>query len=385
MRLFDVTRFLALVISIAFCFSTNAAGADYPRLLWSISDDELTAALGAVIDVAVDTDGTVYLLDAQVNNVRRITVDGRELPPLGRKGEGPGEFDLPTVIAAIPNGGVIVVQEFHRPAVGLLADGRAADAPDLNVIRERFGMTSFGAARYDATGRLIVTAVTTERKYDPMRPTQDLGNGLSVFAIKRGDRQPTVLFTNSESLGDKNTVRFWKDRNNFYALRSWDIDATGRVVYADPDGKYTVQIGHPADGPSTRVPLAPAPGDEEALSKLAKSARVPLERYYRIVDVRWIASDRFLIKPTAAMPTKELRQDGTVEFFNLQGTSLGRRVIPSNYDRDADSFFIRGSTLVIIRSGKLTIDAWLTVKPKPGPQQAEDEEIVVEAYDLTPQ
>jgi hypothetical protein len=266
----------------------------------------------------------------------------------------------------------------------MLESGEPSAAPDLDVIRGLFGATVFlGAARCDEMGRLMVAATTAERPYDPARPDAGLGIAWSVFRIRRGDVQPTVLFTNSPVLGDEHTVRY--DKNiGFFPLRSWDVSAAGRLIYADPNGGYRVLIGHPADGRVESRGLTPAPGDEEAVAKRAKAEGRSPERYPRIADVQWITEDCFLIKPVAAATGDTLWQTGVVELFDLKGSSLGRRTVSCGYDPEQDSLFLRGSVVVVIRGGRSAFLAWTGTRPGTSTARRDDE-IVVDAYDLAPQ
>jgi hypothetical protein len=333
--------------------------------------------------VSVDSEKTVYLLDRQVKEVRRITAAGDELPPLGREGEGPGEFIHAALIAGVPSGGCVVVQDFYAPAVCFLPGGHPCPAPDLALIRDLFGTTLFMAtARSDEKGRLLVVATTTRIPYDKTRPDQDLGDAISVFRIQPGDKKPTVLFTNSSELGDEHTVRFAEI--GFYPIRSWDVHASGRLIYADPEGRSSVMIGHPADGPVETVDLPAAAGDEAEIARRAKASNLEPDSYPRIVDVRWIGDDRFLVKPIAADPGVTIPQTGVVELFDLTGSSLGRRTLVCDFDPESDTLFLRGSIIVIIRSGKSALLA--SFRTKPGePEVQFTDEIIVEAYDLTPQ
>ena len=351
--------------------------------MWRISDDDLAAPLGAIVDAGVDGRRTVYLLDSQVKEVRRIGVDGSELSPLGREGEGPGEMMHPALVAGLHGGGCVVVQHFHGPAVCLLEDGRSRTAPDLDLVRDLFGMTVFmGTARSDVRGRLLLVATTTERSYDPARPDAELGSAMSVFRITPGDARPDMLFTNSPALGDDRTVRYRGDIG-FFPLRSWDVGATGRLIYADPDGGYRVLIGHPADGRVESLELAPAPGDEEAITRRARAERHSADTYPRIADVQWVTEEFFLIKPIAAAVGDKLWQTGVFELFDLNGVSFGRRATSFDYNPDQDLLFLRGSIMVVIRSGKSAYLASIGVKLDAATAQPDDE-IVVEAYDVMP-
>lgn len=312
--------------------------------------------------------------------VRRIAVDGSELPPLGRQGEGPGEFIHPRLLAAAPGGGCVVVQDFHAPAVCLTAAGKACPPPDLGLIRTRFEVTVFmGTARLDEEGRLIAVASTTEQPYDPVSPNADRDKAISVFRFKPGDTAPTVLFSDCAALCDGSSVKFRKDVG-YYSMRCWDADAAGRLIYADPNGSYRVFIGHPADGKSVVVELQEAESDDRDLERRAKAMKCPMESVPRIADVQWVGRDRFLVKPTAAASGPRMWQSGIVEVFDLAGNSYGRRVLAGDYDPEYDALFLRGRVLVIIRGGMSLLMSSLQIAPKE--TGTPPDMIAVEAYDL---
>ena len=62
---------------------------------------------GSVRAIAVDVDHNVYVLDGQARHVRVFDSAGTYVETLGRRGEGPGEFQVPIGIA-ISNGRVLV-------------------------------------------------------------------------------------------------------------------------------------------------------------------------------------------------------------------------------------------------------------------------------------
>ena len=63
---------------------------------------------GRIRSVAVNDDGTVYVLDQQAQHVRVFDSLGVYLETLGRRGEGPGEFTRAEAIAVLPDGRLIV-------------------------------------------------------------------------------------------------------------------------------------------------------------------------------------------------------------------------------------------------------------------------------------
>ena len=63
---------------------------------------------GRIWSIAVNDDGTVYVLDQQAQHVRVFDSLGVYLETLGRRGEGPGEFSRAEAIAVLPDRRLIV-------------------------------------------------------------------------------------------------------------------------------------------------------------------------------------------------------------------------------------------------------------------------------------
>jgi len=61
------------------------------------------APLGRIADIALDSKGRIYVLDAGFTTVRRYLADGTHDTDLGREGEAPGEFYSPRAIAVSPD------------------------------------------------------------------------------------------------------------------------------------------------------------------------------------------------------------------------------------------------------------------------------------------
>lgn len=377
---------LAVVELVLGLFVAGAAlAADYPSLLWTVSDDTLVVPFGAIADVAIGSDGVVFLLDTQNMAVRRIAPNGAELPSLGRGGEGPGEFLHPRLVTAYPGGGCLVIQDFYAPATCLTPDDKPCVGPDLSLVRAGFGVTQFlGCARSDDAGRLLVTAMTADYLPDPKKSAADVPTAWSVFRIGPRDLAPTILFSNRPELCGESTVSV-SEHIGHYTLRCWDVDGSGRLIYADPVGRYRVIIGHPADGESRVIDLPPMGADERALERLAKSTGRPLREVPRIADVQWLNDGCFLVKPMATVtePTNSL--GGTVELFDSSGKSLGRRAVHIDYDPARDAFFLRSRVLVIIKGGRSAMEVSLGLKSSPGNAPSGDfasDVIRVHAYNL---
>ena len=86
-----------------------------------------TAAKGPETDVISDRKDNLYLLDAQLREIKVYNPDGEHLRTIGRDGEGPGEFRMAFNLLLLPNGNIGVLQTFPSKIVGLTPGGDPAD------------------------------------------------------------------------------------------------------------------------------------------------------------------------------------------------------------------------------------------------------------------
>lgn len=93
--------------------------------LWRIggySDGE-GELFGVITQITADADGSVYLLDQQLSEVKVFSAAGEYLRTIGREGEGPGEFRFPQDLFLMPDGTVGVLQLAPGRIVLLTSDG----------------------------------------------------------------------------------------------------------------------------------------------------------------------------------------------------------------------------------------------------------------------
>jgi hypothetical protein len=72
---------------------------------------------GDVTSVAVRRNGNILVLDAQARAVREFDSTGRYLRTLGRRGQGPGEFERPMAVRVDPAGRTLVLDWNRRMTV----------------------------------------------------------------------------------------------------------------------------------------------------------------------------------------------------------------------------------------------------------------------------
>lgn len=85
-------------------------------------DEEM---LGAVVGLAVDTTGNIYVYDRQAPALRKYGPDGRFLLTFGRRGQGPGEYaNSDGGLAVLPDGRVVLRDPGNARYSLWHADGR---------------------------------------------------------------------------------------------------------------------------------------------------------------------------------------------------------------------------------------------------------------------
>lgn len=229
--------------------------------LWRVGgDDEDSVLFGVITKALIDDQNTIYLLDSQLAQVQVFSADGTYLRTIGGRGEGPGEFNLPTDIVFLPNGNLGIIDAFPGRVQEMTLDGTPVRSwipgrPDgigagggRVVLYNCFGNgndlvmtgqdistnTSTGMqertyfiARYDAEGRERVRYNASLRTWDFGRITVDealidyvwsrcglMPDGRVVVNIPRTDYQLSVF--NSDGSLDRIIERPYDswDRNN---------------------------------------------------------------------------------------------------------------------------------------------------------------------------
>lgn len=85
--------------------------------------DDPDQIFGVISQVRVDGDGNAYLLDSQLNEVRKFSPGGEFIEVLGREGEGPGEFRNPNGLMRLPNGNWGIMQTAPGRIAQISPDG----------------------------------------------------------------------------------------------------------------------------------------------------------------------------------------------------------------------------------------------------------------------
>jgi hypothetical protein len=212
-------------------------------------------------------------------------------------------------------------------------------------------MTSFFGARMDSMGRLIVTVLTATIPHGANDSAGNLKSGWSIVRFSPEGRAPTTLFTDHQNPDDPASLSFAPYGPSF-TTRAWDVDPTGRIIFADPRGQNRVGIGHPADGDTRVVDLPEYAGDPDNLREFSRSIGRSWKDVPRVAAVYSIDGKRFIVKPTACIRSPAEVENLKFELFDYDGNSYGRHALDCDYDPAFDGMFVTKGTLIVVKGGK---------------------------------
>jgi hypothetical protein len=278
--------------------------------LWRIggeTDDE-NEFFGVITQLLTDKKGDVYLLDAQLNQVKVFSASGEFIRSIGREGEGPGEFRSGVGMFFTDDGKIAVMQVAPGRIVLLTPEGEPAGEHPLPV-REDGGMVILlgGSSR---GGNLVIAGAVnafSEGRFDQTRYLARLALDGKETAKYHSETR-TIDFS-KPVLDD--TVWDTFDRR-------WTVGIDGRVYACTNYTDYRIQVWNP-DGTTNRV----------IETQYTHQKRTPEEK--KIVEDLMGTFARQI--PNATVKISDLNKDIETIFMNDDGslwvlTSDGTRNLP---------------------------------------------------------
>ena len=94
------------------------------RKIGDIDAADKNLAFNYPFDIAMDTSGTIYVLDSSNNRIQKIGMDGKYLATFGRRGQGPGEFFNPDSMDINTNGVFYILDSSQNRIQTMTPEGR---------------------------------------------------------------------------------------------------------------------------------------------------------------------------------------------------------------------------------------------------------------------
>jgi hypothetical protein len=286
-----------------------------PKELWRIggdTDDE-NQLFGVIIRVTSDEDGNIYLLDLQLSEVKVFSPDGKYLRTLGREGEGPGEFRVPTDLFFVPGGNIGVLQAAPAKIVLLTKDGEpAGDYPTPQIEGE--GFVGLVGARY-AEDHLVVMAQVNN--FD-----QEKGTFTQSMILNSVDPQGKEIARYYDE------SRVWEFSNPVIDETKWDtiqnrwvVGKDGRVYGCTTFDGYQIHVWKP-DGSIDRIIECEHTPHKRTLAEMDRVRKV-----YEVFTRQAPNSEVKIGDHDKDISSLYLRDDGTLWVLNSNGARVGEGTI----------------------------------------------------------
>ncbi|HEX8690855.1 MAG TPA: 6-bladed beta-propeller [Longimicrobium sp.] len=234
-----------------------------PTNVFSIGAEEGQSweLLANVEQVAFDRNDNLYVLDRGNQRVLVFDRSGRFVRQLGRKGDGPGEFQIPVGLAVLGNGRVAVLDLLHGNITVLTPEGEVVGTTPL-------GEEWFPAMRIEAHPSGSVLAVLRPRIMPEMLRGGTVPPQNQTFALMpldgRGELRrlfeiPDPASVRGSTSGGGNQRRFnlRMSSKEFAPLTLWDVLPDGGTALSHTT-LYTIKI-QDASGRTVRFLQRPVP------------------------------------------------------------------------------------------------------------------------------
>jgi len=253
---------------------------------------------------AIGDDGTIFAMDDREGQIKIFDRGGKYIKTFGRKGQGPGELNLPSSISINRGKGEIMIQEVSRRLSYFGLDGSFLRNQSM---KETWGLR----ARVDSKGNIVIQEAIMDPK-DPRYVTKKFDPELKLLAELAKSPAPTPQVFNP-----------------LMAVSYWTIDDQDNIVYGYPK-TYEIDIFGPSHSIVKRIlkdydPVEISEAEKEAQRKSIAadgvSLKLAFDKYYPAFR-RFFLSDRGHI----FVQTWEKTKDGKFihDIFDSEGHFLAR-------------------------------------------------------------
>jgi hypothetical protein len=253
---------------------------------------------------SIGDDGTIYALDDREGHVKMFDRAGKFVKTFGRKGQGPGELNLPNSISINRGKGEIMIQEVSRRLSYFGLDGSFLRNQSM---KEVWGLRG----RVDSKGNIVLQEAIRDPK-DPRYVTKKFDPNLKLLAeLAKSPAPSSQVF------------------NPLMAVGYWTIDEDDNVVYGYPK-TYEIDFFGPSHSIVKKIfkdydPVEITEAEKEAERKDIASAGVSMKLEFDKFHPafrRFFLSDRGHIFVESWEKTKEGK---TIhDIFDAEGRFLCR-------------------------------------------------------------
>ena len=328
-------------------------GSEEIREVWRRGgEDDEEIFFGTIAGFLHDEAGNIYLLDGQLSEIQVFAPGGKWLRTIGRRGEGPGEFQNASGMYWGPHGEISVVQAWPGKIVTLTPEGNPGTTFALPF---RGGSGFQSVTRGQGQGDEAILAGTAW--------TREGEQNIQLTYLKRYDAQGNELATYHQTRSEVNFGAFEFDEKNWVDYqRRWAAAPDGRVAAALSFDEYRIHVWN-ADGSLDRI--IERPGYRQVERTEAEKAR-----FQAMYDAftRWNRGSTFRVSDThQAVESLFFRQDGTLwvqsgaerwrtddpvftsfDLYDPEGRFLRTVAFVADADAAEDGLFFAGDGIYIV-------------------------------------
>lgn len=338
------------------------------------SDEEFFGVIGTVLE---GPDGTVYLLDQQLAEIKIFTGTGDYVRTIGREGEGPGEFRRPGGMIFTPDGNLGVLQMMGGGIVLLSPEGDPAGQLPLPV--DEGGGRRFVVGGRNGGGNLVLLS---------MRRSFGEGKVSRTSIISSIGWDGSELVRYFESTGEMDFAKPVVDERE--GLRpNWAVGPDGRVYAVTTFGAYEIHVWS-ADG----KPLHTIHREFEHLARSAQEIdglksriviRGPIDPEIIIADDHPDVEEIYPRKDgTIWVKTSRTSREadegslGSYDIFDAEGRFTRQVEIRAGGDAENDAFFFSEDRLYVVTSYRQAMMSMFGGRGEGGAEEIDEDLIPME-------
>lgn len=313
--------------------------------LWRLGGDseEDHEFFGVISDFLIDAENNIYILDAQLCELRMFNERGEYIRSMGREGEGPGEFRRPNSLLFMPDGKIGVVQPFPSKLVLFEPDGTpAGDFPFSPEGKGFFGLVG-GALSGDNLAMV----------YNNMQPNEgEFVRKVVLANVNSEGEVQTVMTEGTSSMSYADSHCIETEWNLFE--RCWSAGGDGSVYARNEFTAYEISVWDD-QGALKRVITREYPKHAREKEDIER-----IEERWANSIARWVQSPSFDIEENWN-PIEDLygRTDGSLwvrtsrgardlddgimasfDIFDADGRYLQEVIFEGEFDPENDGLFI---------------------------------------------
>jgi Tol biopolymer transport system component len=200
--------------------------------------------------VAVASDGSVYVSDAENNRIQKFNSEGVLVSQWGTEGTGDGEFQNPTGVAVASDGSVYVsdtgnrrIQKFTVESIDPIpTPAPTLDGTKIAFTSERDGNPEIYVMNSDGSGQTRLTNNSTSDTYPSLSP-----NGSKIAFVSNQGGNPGIYVMNSDGSGQI-CLSEGDDK-----APSWSPDGSKITFSSNRDGNYEIYVMNVDGSEQTRL------------------------------------------------------------------------------------------------------------------------------------